>query len=188
MYNNINKVVVASNKLMKYICKNNPTYYNATKLRALSFILNEYYKNNKFDWSKYVNVSDMNNYGYYKHNIKYKTNNTHLNINDITCNIITWAPGAETKLHGHPNISCIMMPINGSLNQIIAYNNSDIPSYLLLDKDKGNKKYVNKVLCQGQISYIDDSIGLHKIYNESDNYTVSIHIYKYIDSVDTTIY
>jgi predicted metal-dependent enzyme (double-stranded beta helix superfamily) len=188
MYNNINKVVVASNKLMKYICKNNPTYYNTTKLRALSFILNEYYKTNKFDWSKYVNVSDMNKYGYYKHNIKYNTNNTHLSINDITCNIITWAPGAETKLHGHPNISCIMMPINGSLNQIIAYNNSDIPSYLLLDKDKDNKKYVNKVLCQGQISYIDDSIGLHKIYNESDNYTVSLHIYKYIDNVDTTLY
>lgn len=183
MYNNINKVIVSSNKFMKYICKHNPTYYNITKLRALSFIMQEYYKTNKFDWSKYINVSDVNNYGYYKYNLPNNKLNKNNYLANLEFNIITWAPGSETILHSHPNMSCLMMPINGGLNQTVAYHQRHMPLYLPKDNDK---KYVTTTVFPGQLSYIDDSIGSHKIFNGTDSYAVSFHIYKYLDDIDST--
>ena len=176
--NHISKLIRASTELINCINRTNPNYYNVHRLRSISFIMKEYFNNNNYDWCKLVNINNFNKYGYHKYNIYSSYDDL---PNNIKCSLITWSPGAKTELHGHPNTSCIMMPINHQIKQ--NFVPSDVYESLLLPKGINNI-YKSQILNPGQTSYIDDEVGYHSIYNDTDKYIVSLHIYENINTIN----
>lgn len=79
--------------------------------------------------------------------------------------IIGWNPGQFSPIHNHPCEGCIVIPFKGNFKEI-KYN------AMTLTPTESN---IFKV---GQVSYIDDSLGLHSLGNPSKTEkAVSLHIY-----------
>ena len=76
---------------------------------------------------------------------------------------ITWNKNQETKIHNHAKNGCFLKILEGSLVENV------------FNFDNLNKSGT-KILRKGDISYMDDSIGLHSVKN-LDDISVSIHIY-----------
>lgn len=170
MNSTIKKVIHNSAKLINNIKVTNYQLYNIERISPAYFIMQDYYNLNNEDWKKYVNYYNLNSQGYHKYILKpYKYNDIIVN-----CNIITWSPGAKTDIHGHGEYSCMMMPIVGSLS-VKTYNNSMLHNLLLPDAKYFSKK---DIITEGDTIYIDDEIGFHKVSNNTDDFTISIHLYE----------
>ena len=119
-----------------------------------NFKNSEKYLNNYFetDYKKYIIL------------IEFKFNRERIYIDDeIEVFIITWNKNQETKIHNHAKNGCFLKILEGSLVENV------------FNFDNLNKSGT-KILRKGDISYMDDSIGLHSIKN-LDDISVSIHIY-----------
>lgn len=85
---------------------------------------------------------------------------------------INWVKNAETTIHKHPQNGCIMKIIEGSLQEKIF---KEI-TYPIESKDMTNKYEIQQnVYNKNNVSYIDDTIGLHKI--KALENTISLQIY-----------
>jgi hypothetical protein len=71
---------------------------------------------------------------------------------------INWSIYSETPIHCHPKNGCLLKVVSG-----------------LLEETKYNDKEIVSIYNKNDISYIDDSIGKHKIKALEDS--ISIHIY-----------
>lgn len=77
---------------------------------------------------------------------------------------INWFKNAQTTIHSHPKFGCIMKVIEGSLQE-----------KLFTSHNSGFNEIKTSMYQPNNISYIDDSIGLHQIKALED--TISLHIY-----------
>ena len=77
--------------------------------------------------------------------------------------LFKWNPKTNTKIHNHSKNGCLMFILNGCLNEEVFSKN-----FCLKNKNTYNT---------GNISYINDSIGYHKIINNTDKNSYSIHLY-----------
>ena len=127
---------------------------NHLQLHTIQNILVEY---NGTDWKKYVNIKSNLNSNYNKQFITHGYNKLY----DIY--IITWYNKIESKIHNHSENGCIMKLLYGNLNEKIYDKNMK-----LINKRNISEKYV---------TYIHDNIGFHSIQNNSEDYSVSLHIY-----------
>ena len=119
-----------------------------------NFKNSEEYLNNYFetDYKKYIILNS------------FKYNRERIYIDDeIEVFIITWNKNQETKIHNHAKNGCFLKILEGSLVENV------------FNFDNLNKSGT-KILRKGDISYMDDSIGLHSVKN-LDDISVSIHIY-----------
>jgi predicted metal-dependent enzyme (double-stranded beta helix superfamily) len=124
------------------------------KLRNFKEIINIVEKYVGDDWKIYNN-NNIDNKEYIR-NIIYKND-----IFEIV--IIIWNKNGSTKIHDHPG-ECIFKILKGSLLEI-KYNY------------KYDNKCATKIYKEGYISYINNKIGKHKVYNIHDDFSVSLHIY-----------
>lgn len=90
------------------------------------------------------------------------------------CNIIImcWSPGQSSTFHGHEGSRCLVKVLSGNLKELRAphpkYNNDHLSVGRLIEQQ----------LKDGDVCYIDDMIGLHKVRNESLNDpAITLHIY-----------
>ena len=81
---------------------------------------------------------------------------------DIDVFIITWNINNTSGRHSHGSKGCVMMMLEGSVNQCIYNGNVNIYS----------------VLRDGCTYYIDNDIGEHDISNKSNKVAISLHIYQ----------
>ncbi len=77
--------------------------------------------------------------------------------------LIVWNPYCETSIHNHPEGGCLMKVLEGSILQH-KFRNSE----LLTESEE---------LKSGDVTYINDNIGLHRIINNNMNYAYSLHLY-----------
>jgi hypothetical protein len=85
---------------------------------------------------------------------------------------INWNKNAETIIHQHPKNGCIMKVIQGSLQEKLYQT----ISYPIEQKEMTNKYEIKNTIYKiNDVSYIDDTIGLHKIIALEDS--ISLHIY-----------
>ena len=104
------------------------------------------------DYKKYINIDEL------------KYNRKRIYIDDeIEVLIITWGKNQEAKVHDHSENGCFLKVLEGSLEENI----------FSLNLDSMNKRILEK----GNISYMDNKIGLHSVINRLDEICVSIHIY-----------
>lgn len=104
------------------------------------------------DYKKYIIGDDLT----------YHRERIYINDN-IEIFIITWLKNQGGKIHDHSKNGCFLKILEGNLEEIIYSNDLKIT--------KENK------LKPGDISYMNDKIGLHSVKNVNDEICVSIHVY-----------
>lgn len=132
-------------------------------LDKLIYDLSKYNDKNLYLFSKNLEKYNLEylvkKYGSIKHNSYNKIilyRNTEFEII-----LISWDKNVCTNIHNHPENGCLMNILEGNLIEEIYKKDN------LLTKNFYGK---------GNISYIHDSLGYHKIYNK-DQYSFSLHIY-----------
>ena len=80
--------------------------------------------------------------------------------------LIRWGVGNELPKHYHGGMSCVFKQIDGKLEETL-YSNTG-----------GSHKHQ---LSNGEVCFIDDTMGAHSLMNKNDDYSYSLHIY-YHDS------
>lgn len=124
---------------------------NKNDIKYLSPVLSRYCGN---DWKKYIKI-DKDKYNRHKVPLK---NNKYFDIY-----ILTWYKYQNSEIHDHSENGCLLKILDGTLYEHVYSKNL---SYK--EKNEMNKN---------DISYMDNSIGYHKIINSSENITYSLHIY-----------
>ena len=78
--------------------------------------------------------------------------------------LIGWKPNAISSIHDHSKNGCIYYMLQGSLHEK-RFNT------------KTKNEYSNTLLKQGDINYIDNTIGYHSMSNNTKMNVFSLHIY-----------
>lgn len=90
----------------------------------------------------------------------------------FTLLLLCWNPGKESPVHDHPCDGCWFRVIQGSVCET---------RYLLPDKDSVCRALVRTGECtaaSGDVAYMDDSMGLHKVGNPSPSVpAMTLHLY-----------
>ena len=131
------------------------TYFASGNENNSIFCLKEAFENYiGSDWENFVSYDHYN----YKRNIIIKKE-------DYELILICWLPRQGSAVHNHSKNGCIVKIMSGTLTEI---------KYL---KDSSNTKEINKYQ-KGEITYIDDGIGFHKVINnEEKEPMISLHLY-----------
>eukprot|EP01041_Mallomonas_annulata_P006495 gene6495-13107_t len=83
--------------------------------------------------------------------------------------ILCWNAGRETKIHNHPCDGCFIRTLSGAIREE-RYEIDPVTAKVILAS--------SKIFDEGQVSYMDDYLGYHKIDNpSSDRGAVTLHIY-----------
>lgn len=94
-------------------------------------------------------------------NKKYTRNLLYCN-NRYEIYVLCWNENISSNIHNHPKNGCLMKIMDGDLINEVYNKKLDIIS--------------NENLKKGDVSYIDDDIGYHKIINKNMK-SISLHIY-----------
>jgi len=141
-----------------------PVNQHQTVLKGNMHLLQEYYRSGAQDWKRYISPNSI------KYNKLWVTDS--INNPAFGIAILTWLPGQETPVHGHPENGCLLMPLHGMLDEC----------RLIRSLVPGESKAFNNIITRarfgpGQVSYIDNREGVHKIKNNGAELAVSLHVY-----------
>lgn len=121
----------------------------------------EQYTLNEKDWARFALLDITRNY----------TRNGIVNINgNANLLVLVWSPGKGSAIHDHANAHCCMKILKGELTESLY----DVPDH------EGKSMVPRQVstLRRDDVGYISDTIGLHRISNEStSDFAVSLHLY-----------
>lgn len=131
-------------------------YFNKKQLKDFEYLLNEYDEDDYYDYLPKDYLLD--NDSIYKR-IKIKE----LSNENFEFVIIIWNPNSETKIHDHPSKGCLLKVLNGFLEEEIYDSELNFLAYFKLK--------------QNDISYIEGNQNLHKITNNTNSHSISLHIY-----------
>jgi len=123
-------------------------------------IIMQNYKSNPKDWLQYAN---------FKPN-KYTRNLVDSGNGKFNLLLLCWAEGQGSSIHDHTNSHCIMKCLQGKLRETkYAWpEEKDQPMKVISDGD----------LNLNEITYINDSLGLHRVENPSHtDEAVTLHLY-----------
>lgn len=84
--------------------------------------------------------------------------------------ILVWMPGKSSFIHDHSNAHCCMKVLGGKLKESL---------YRLPESQKEGTPVLFRetVLGADEVTYINDSMGIHKISNPTDKIAISLHLY-----------
>jgi cysteine dioxygenase len=121
---------------------------NISTIRVLEPILATYAGE---DWQNYVSLSD-----------ECYTRNYVFRSADFEVIVLCWQRGQGSPIHNHANRGCLLRVLAGILSE----------ERFLEDGSQSTQNYLNN-----HITYIDNSIGLHRIRNNFSQTAISLHIY-----------
>jgi cysteine dioxygenase len=120
----------------------------------LKSIISEVKKYDDVDWKNYVKI----NKNRYNKELVYKNE-----LFDIY--IVTWNKKQKSSIHNHPEYGCVYKVLKGIITEYLFDPNIET----IIKTNKLN---------ENDIGYIHDNIGYHYIENNTDDISVSLHIYK----------
>jgi cysteine dioxygenase len=116
------------------------------------------YSSNPDDWKKYA-IFDTN---------KYTRNLVDDGNGKYNVIVLCWGPGQSSPIHNHPNSHCVFKVLQGQLTE----------SRFQWPKESRKMELEQKTnYYLDQVNYMHDSIGLHKVQNDSQGPAMSLHIY-----------
>ena len=80
--------------------------------------------------------------------------------------LICWDGNCKTKIHDHDGQNCWVYQVDGKLREVRfegPENNLEV--------------YSDNILDEGEVSYMNDQMGYHRIENPSDKRAMTLHIY-----------
>ena len=93
-------------------------------------------------------------------------------MSQYTLLLLCWNPAAESRIHDHPCDACILTVLDGILKE------DRYASGLPFDEGQAAKPSATRFYMEGQVSFMTDDIGLHKICNPNKTQpAISLHIY-----------
>ncbi|PBP24155.1 cysteine dioxygenase type I family protein [Diplocarpon rosae] len=124
-------------------------------------MLMEKYTSSEKDWSKYA-FGDSSR-GYTRNLVDEGNGKSNLLI-------LVWTPGKGSPIHDHADAHCLMKVLKGTLKETrfdFPRNNATPPQVIK-----------ETLYQQGQVTYMADELGLHKISNpDEEKVAVSLHLY-----------
>ena len=116
-----------------------------------------------------LTTNEINKYTFWDFEKPYTRNLVAHDPEHYTLLILCWSPGKESKIHNHPCEGCYVKTLRGCIRET---------QYSVIESTNEVRKTRNIFCNEGQVTYINDSIGLHKIGNpHRDTGSVSLHIY-----------
>jgi len=114
-------------------------------------------------------TTETNKYTFFDFTKPYTRNLIATDGKNYTLLLLCWNPGKESKIHDHPCEGCFIKTIRGCIKET---------TYTTNPKTNEIKQKHIRFFSENQISYMHDSIGLHKIGNPShDIGAVTLHLY-----------
>jgi cysteine dioxygenase len=115
-----------------------------------------------------LTTSDINKFTFWDSEKPY-TRNLVYNGKHFSILILCWTPGRESKIHNHPSDGCFVKTLRGCIKET---------RYSVCPETNSFTQNSVKFATEGQVSWMSDEIGLHKIGNPNrDSGSVSMHVY-----------
>uniref|UniRef100_A0A7S2W5U3 Cysteine dioxygenase n=1 Tax=Eucampia antarctica TaxID=49252 RepID=A0A7S2W5U3_9STRA len=117
----------------------------------------------------FLNKEDKEKFQYFDENKKYTRNLIATDHTTFALILMCWNPGKESPIHDHPCDGCWMRVCEGSIEEY-RYDKNDSTDVLVC-----SSHFVYKT---GQLAYITDSMGYHKVGNPSKSQAATtMHLY-----------
>ncbi|KAK2000465.1 cysteine dioxygenase type I [Colletotrichum falcatum] len=91
--------------------------------------------------------------------------------------ILVWTPGKSSPIHSHSNAHCLMKILKGELTE----TRYDFPqSRKGLGESEGGchmDVVAESTYTANEVAYMSDDLGVHKVWNKSSDFAVSLHLY-----------
>ena len=115
-----------------------------------------------------LTTKSVNKYTHWDLSKSYTRNLCH-STDKYTLLILCWSPGKESKIHNHPSQSCFIKTLRGCIREVVYAADQNTDSLLPV-----RTRFYN----EGQVSWMSDSIGLHKVGNPCpESGSVTLHLY-----------
>jgi len=116
-----------------------------------------------------LSTTEINKYTFFDFEKPYTRNLVATDNKNYTLLLLCWTPGKESKIHNHPCDGCYIKALRGCIRETL---------YSVHESSQEILKNKTRFYCEGQVSYMTDDIGLHKIGNPNhDMGSVSMHLY-----------
>jgi cysteine dioxygenase len=115
-----------------------------------------------------LTTKSVNKYTHWDLSKSYTRNLCH-STDEYTLLILCWSPSKESKIHNHPSQSCFIKTLRGCIREVVYNPDLDTDSLVPV-----RTRFYN----EGQVSWMSDSVGLHKIGNPCpESGSVTLHLY-----------
>jgi cysteine dioxygenase len=116
-----------------------------------------------------LSSSELENFALFDCSRGYTRNLIATDHKSFTLLLLCWTPGKFSPIHDHPCDGCWMKVLEGQVQEY-RYKESDVD---------GSMECIQDMTCRsGQVLYIEDSMGLHKVGNPSaTERAVTLHVY-----------
>lgn len=147
----------------------NKYYENKNNLEEFIPIFSKIFKENKINISLIEEFIEKGNQC--SINLKTEIKNTYLRKRLYSNNffeiiLITWGSNTKSLIHHHPKNGCILTLLSNGNEKFIE------------EKYNMNNKLIESMnFKRGDIGYMHDSIGKHRIINNNENNIYTLHIY-----------
>ncbi|KAF4778607.1 cysteine dioxygenase [Colletotrichum scovillei] len=95
--------------------------------------------------------------------------------------VLVWTPGKGSPIHSHSNAHCLMKILKGSLTEtrydFPQDSNRGTDSAVLNDTNQSMHVALESVYTENHVAYMSDDQGVHKMWNNSNEFAVSLHLY-----------
>lgn len=95
--------------------------------------------------------------------------------------LLCWNPGKESCIHDHPSDGCWVKILQGMVRECRYRHMGDNSSSSINQEDKENDGplycYQDQTAHDGEIMYMEDSLGYHKIGNPGHCVAATLHLY-----------
>lgn len=112
-----------------------------------------------------VDKRELSNYENWSFD-KYMRNGIYKN-NQFELILLCWEKGQETSIHCHDGEECWIFLLEGEMEEV-KYKKGEKDNLIITETRK---------ISEQQRSYINDTVGLHKLKNSYDGRSMSLHLY-----------
>lgn len=141
----------------------------STKIENLINVLDSIQNLNDFIHSleeAKLSLRDLDRYIYFEKNNYTRNLIYHNSMFELMT--ICWGPNQETPIHDHPDSEAYLLVVEGTLTETIYRPDSKTSCLTIVEEHTMEK---------GQSSLINDSVGYHKVRNNSNSNVISLNLY-----------
>ncbi|KAK0112455.1 hypothetical protein ONS96_001694 [Cadophora gregata f. sp. sojae] len=133
-------------------------------LDSLTSLMQEY-ESNEDEWARFA-LSDLSK-GYTRNLVDEGNGKSNLLI-------LVWTPGKGSPIHNHSNAHCLMKILRGELTE----TRYEFPKHgSETEEEQSMKMIAERTYAENHVAYMSDDLGVHKVWNKSENLAVSLHLY-----------